>query len=114
MMVSQHLFDLLLFGLLAVTLASCQPITSPSVLGGLSKEGSEQYSKLSLRQQETAVAELQALSINLLDAKSLRFSPKGKVCHLPAVYSFFHASLKLACTNKLFSSILLDLHRGRA
>ena len=77
-MVAKQLLGLFLLGLFAATMAS-QPITLSNVLDVLSTEGLQQYKLLSLQQQEAAIIELAALAINLQDAKSVRFSSKGKV-----------------------------------
>ena len=70
-----------LFLLVAVAMAS-QPITSLNLIEALSREGAQQYSKLSIQQQNTVVAELAAMPIKTQDANSLRFSEKGKVLEL--------------------------------
>ena len=77
-MTSNRLLCCLLAATLAITHAS-QPITLSNVIDALSAEGLQQYSKLSLQQQEAAIVELAALAIKLQDAKSVRFSGKGKV-----------------------------------
>ena len=76
---AKNLFGLVLLGLLAATLASHDPITLSNVLDVLSTEGLQQYQLLSLQQQEAVIVELAALAIKVQDAKSVRFSGKGKV-----------------------------------
>ena len=70
---------LLLSAFLAVAMAS-QPITSSNLLDALSTEGAQQYKLLSPQQQKIVVAKLQAMPVKTTqDAKSMRFSKKGKV-----------------------------------
>eukprot|EP00045_Choanoeca_perplexa_P006878 m.59957 g.59957 ORF g.59957 m.59957 type:complete len:750 (-) comp13831_c0_seq1:391-2640(-) len=64
--------------LLATALAF-KPITLTNILDALSKDGLQQYNNLSPLQQQSCVAELNALSIGLADARSVRFSTSGKI-----------------------------------
>ena len=65
----------------AIGKLAAQPISTRNAASVLSEEGAQQFDSLTSSQQEAVITELRDLAIGVLDAKSVRFSPKfgGKV-----------------------------------